>query len=112
MQGAVFCYVRVCVSLSVHAPACLCVFHGSNCGMATECSAAWADLLRSGCAEREVTLGGEVLVQCSSVQRGNGDDLCGSVLRAGATIGDDGVVTLADAARRHHQVTMLLIERP
>ena len=52
--------------VGVFVGACLRV--GAACGMTITSSAAWADLLRSGSALREVAFGGEVVAEVSLVQ--------------------------------------------
>ena len=75
-------------------------------------AAAWADLLRSSTALREVLFGGvaaaveSFAAMCSEVTR-----VCWrGVVGAGETMGDDEVTMLADAAAACRQLTLLGFE--
>ena len=86
---------------------CWCVF-GPVCGMTMRSAAAWAGLLQSRTALREVNFGGAAVAECFAAVRS--EVTCGlgwCAVCTGMTMGDDEVTTLADAARAHYQLTSL-----
>lgn len=83
---------------------------GSDCGMKIKSCAAWADLLRSGCALQAVAFGGGLVADRSL-------DVVSEVTRVGSrvacadhSLGDDEVVMLTDAAATHSLLTALIVK--